>query len=222
MKLKSQLPSSLKLPANFNFELSSRPLSSLLLESRIPDTSTNCGSPAQSLDEEALKFALFGWHAESEQNLQIATCDACFRRLGLWLFVPRARSQGSPGGREAIVSRLDLVEEHRSYCPWVNLSAQSARRGDLASKESSSEQAGWQMLARVIENAQNTASALMDDDEPTGLGSPLSTSTNIDKTLRDAQDQERWSKLKKLKQVFRVKRVKGAKKDEVVRPRTAG
>ncbi|MCJ1478415.1 hypothetical protein MMC13_007095 [Lambiella insularis] len=222
VKLNSRLPTSLRLPADFNYESVSRCLRPILLESRDNDALATNNIPAQTLDEEALKLALFGWHAESELDLQLATCNACFRRLGLWLFLPRSTLDHSSEEREAIVNRLDLVEEHRSFCPWVNASAQSGTREENVSKDKPSEEAGWQMVARVAGNAQLTTGVFLDSDDSTDLGSPLSTSTNVDNALREVQDQERWAKLKKLKQVFRVKRVKGGNKDVAVRPQTAG
>ena len=174
------------------------------------------------LNKEALMLALFGWQAEMEHGLQIATCNACFRRLGLWLYIPKENMNGSSNGKESIMSHLDLVEEHRPYCPWIN---ESSQNGDMLSHGCSSESAGlagWEILAKVVQNIRYTLKEYPDIEIPSTTGSSMSASNDLEKTTRDAHDQERWARIRKLKQVFRVKKAKGVGKEVVSRPRTAG
>lgn len=49
-------------------------------------------------------------------------CKMCQRRIGLWAFaIPATDSFDSPNGTEAppLQRQLDLIREHRSYCPYV-------------------------------------------------------------------------------------------------------
>ncbi|MCJ1400563.1 hypothetical protein MMC11_003769 [Xylographa trunciseda] len=217
VNLKVRLPTSLRSPPSLPLDDVSKHFLSILHQSRdVIDTLDN-----QELDKEALQLALFGWQAETEHDLKLATCNACFRRLGLWLYLPRENANGDSGEREAIVSRLDLIEEHRSYCPWINGLSEN---GDTLSTKKTPESAGlsgWEILVKVIQNFRHISVNHSDVDIPADIGSPLSASTYLDKTVRDAKDQERWARIKKLKQVFRVKRAEGAGKRTVSGPHTA-
>lgn len=116
------------------------------------------------------------------------------------------------------MSRLDVVAEHRDYCPWVNAESQSLtpiRNHKQATRSSISYEAGWEVLVRMINNTvpaggRSIITALVNDSTMTAnggtseIGSLLSEVT--DNSARDARDRERWARLKKLKQVFQVKR----------------
>lgn len=117
-----------------------------------------------SLNDTALAFALHGWalSEDSTPDYPLATCSACFRRLGLWLFTQADRSESTPQNEGAIQSeetnhseassndttdtpRLDLSSQHRTYCPWINGTSQHMS-GSLVGLS------GIQVLARCIEN----------------------------------------------------------------------
>lgn len=187
------------------------------------------------INTQALSLALFGWQAETDHISGLATCNACFRRLGLWLFKSKPSLDEDADDEEAVMSRLDVAGEHRDYCPWVNATSQS---GDTQSKDGDAvvqKLAGWEILLQVIRNAHRTQglripssptlSTSMQEDRESEAGSITTTFTKPEnREARDAKDKERWAKLKRLKQVFRVKRVKGTGKENLglVRPRTAG
>ena len=204
-----ELPTSLRMPENIDIEVISKQLSPLLLPQASLQVITETAASATEINKLALKFALFGWEAEIDSKLNLATCSACFRRLGLWLFIPRPNPVSPTESREAIVDRLDLAEEHRLYCPWINGSSQTGAVISKGEDIQSPELAGWEMLLNVVRNVQHSES---DDATPDISGSP-----GTDKAGRDTKDQERWAKLKKLKQAFRVKRVKKAEKENVAR-----
>jgi hypothetical protein len=64
--------------------------------------------------ETAAMLALFGWQNEDPGIPSLVTCSACFRRLGLWLFRSKPKSDEPDASEdEASVCRLDLVGEHR-------------------------------------------------------------------------------------------------------------
>lgn len=163
----------------------------------------------------ALTLASFGWQAEEGHIRGLVTCTACFRRLGLWLFkaLPDPASQSS-------MDRLDVVGEHRDYCPWVNALAQT---GTSSRRTSLDGLAGWQILLRAVnattrherdERGLTSAVTTTDlDDAASEVGSEVSFVTlSRDRKNEDERDKERWAKLKRLKQIFHVK--KGKRKED--------
>ncbi|MCJ1282409.1 hypothetical protein MMC26_001732 [Xylographa opegraphella] len=216
-RLKIRLPTSVRAPASLPLDDLSKQFISFLQQplgtANLPDNLI--------LNKEALMLALFGWQAETEHDLKIATCNACFRRLGLWLYLPKENTNGSFEVKEPIMSHLDLIEEHRLYCPWVNVSSQNGDVVPQGVSPDSTGLAGWEILAKVVQNTRHTLNDFSDNELQTNTGSPSSANTHLDKSLRDAHDQERWAKIRKLKQVFRVKRAKGAEKDTTSMPHTA-
>ncbi|MCJ1380124.1 hypothetical protein MMC17_003227 [Xylographa soralifera] len=217
-RLKTRLPTSLRIPPCLLLDdLSKQFISSLPQPLDVASIPNNV-----ILDKEALALALFGWQAETEHDLKIATCKACFRRLGLWLYLPNEDADGSSEERKSILSSLDLVEEHRPYCPWINELSQNGDTLPHGCFAESAGLAGWEILVKVIQNTRYTLKEYSDIEIPTNTEDPSSAGTYLDKTVRDAHDQERWARIKKLKQVFRVKRAKGAGKEIVSGPHTAG
>ena len=181
---------------------------------------TDSGEASASIDNAngvihpALSLALFGWQAEEGHISGLATCTACFRRLGLWLFKSPTDSTATSS-----MERLDVVAEHRDYCPWVNVLSQNG----LSSRRSSLEGlAGWEILLRAVkasaihkkyDEAETTPAAPDAVNEAASEVASVasSTPTKEDRENQDEKDKERWAKLKKLKQVFHVK--KGKSKD---------
>ena len=157
------------------------------------------------INTSALILALFGWQAEAGHISGLVTCTACFRRLGLWLFKPTSTSDGSS------MDRLDVVDEHRDYCPWVN---ELAQNGATLRRTSLDGSAGWEMLVRAIdasaahrkEHDEYTAATNVDDGASEVDSEASLTMTKEARAERDEKDKERWAKLKRLKQVFHVKR----------------
>ena len=156
----------------------------------------------------ALTLALFGWQAEEGHISGLATCTACFRRLGLWLFKtpPDPASQSS-------MNRLDVIGEHRDYCPWINGLSQT---GTSSRRTSLDGLAGWQVLLRAVnaitqhernECGMISAETVTDlDGAASEVGSVLSLATiSRGRKDEDERDKERWAKLKRLKQIFHVK-----------------
>ncbi len=118
--------------------------------------------------------------------------------------------------------RLDVVAEHRDYCPWINAVSQNGG-GQRSSLEGL---AGWEVLLRGITASaahRRADSAGVDgpgrvggepaegDGEENGseVGSVADSVMGDEKAAREERDKERWAKLKKLRQVFRVAKRKG-------------
>ncbi|KAA6413578.1 MAG: hypothetical protein FRX48_03324 [Lasallia pustulata] len=240
-KMSSDLPSALSVPKGMNITAISRQITPFLL----PDSSkpsvdrVEAEIPPNSINEQALALSLFGWQAEGGHITGLATCEACFRRLGLWLFKTKP-TEDAAADEEASMSRLDVVSEHRDHCPWINAASQSGgstpRKGAIAIPDL----AGWESLLRVVRNTQHIRAETMpppatasghgdeDDDVASEVVSIATTAAGPeDRAARDAKDKERWAKLKKLKQAFHVKRSSkiGKGKDNntsASRPDTAG
>ncbi|AEO63994.1 uncharacterized protein THITE_135466 [Thermothielavioides terrestris NRRL 8126] len=119
-------------------------------------TATTTSPPATTpqINRPALALALCGWQSLTHPLLgtpvpNSASCHTCLRRLGLWMFRPRARPPPSPSpssgtstststsaaaaaaaaGPEqqllpAPMDHLDPVREHRFFCPWKNPAVQ--------------------------------------------------------------------------------------------------
>lgn len=219
--LNAELPTSFRTPENIDIKALAQSLSSTILPTSSADTvesAEDSNTIVSDINERVLHFALFGWQAESERGLELATCNACFRRLGLWLFVPRPDPESPSGEKEAVVDRLDLVHEHRSYCPWSNPSVQSGGTKSSVVDGEAKELAGWEMVIRVVQNLKYTQNL----EDSLIQGRPLSASTNLDRAAKEAKDQERFAKFKKLKRAFTIKKVKRSGKENVGRPGTAG
>lgn len=218
LAISTELPSTLSTPQAFTLVPSRDHLCRLLYPSATPSANTTNTEPTTStsrhIQSKALTLALFGWQAEPSPIHGIATCSACFRRLGLWLFKPPCESTSSA------MSRLDVVVEHRDYCPWVNAESQSLTpipNYNQTPRSSISGEAGWAVLVRMINNtvpaegrpksATSAADSTVNSTGVSGEVDSLLTELKDDAT-RDVRDRERWAKLKRLKQVFQVKRGK--------------
>ena len=202
-----------------------------MLRSKGAYVETENASQQQNLEEindQAFALALFGWQAEEEHITGLATCNACFRRLGLWLY--KTRPSSKEGGDEvAIMSGLDVVSEHREYCPWINSTSQNGGRvtkdSDTAALTPS---AGWETLVQVLKNSHFARREAMplsfienpqQRDDAASVVETISSGEPEDQAARDAKDKERWAKLKKLKQVFHVKPWKRIQKENVAAQR---
>ncbi|CAF9922214.1 hypothetical protein IMSHALPRED_005621 [Imshaugia aleurites] len=201
-------------------------------QSTTTTTTTNTPPTPITTNTSALALALFGWHAEAGHVIGLATCPACFRRLGLWLFKPSSSSLPSPSSphsqsqSQSSMHRLDLVSEHRDYCPWTNARAQN---GTTTPRDALP---GWQALLRAVDagvlhfrhgDGERRAVAREGDGEGEGVegggegeGEGVEMAGREEEGVaRDERDRERWAKLKRLKQAFHVRRRKGKGGGEV-------
>jgi len=174
--------------------------------------------PPTDPDPTALAFALLGWScASTDATYPVATCTTCFRRLGLWLYTsPTPTSSPLPATEPPPPKmELDLLANHREYCPWVNATSQR-------SPGSFTGLAAWQILLKLIRNsavepAQQAGSRVRAVSNGTESGSARSiTATEAqmgasdgaisEEPLRDSKRQEtvekedkaRFARLKEL------------------------
>ena len=108
---------------------------------------------------------------------------------------------------------MDVIGEHRDYCPWINALSQT---GTSSRRTSIDGLAGWQVLLRAVnaitqhernECGMASAVTITDlDDAANEVGSEVSLAAiSRDRKDEAERDKERWAKLKRLKQIFHVK-----------------
>lgn len=175
-------------------------------------------TPEDSL--KALEIVLHGWRGSEDSGNELLHCDACFQRVGLWMYQPDykpVRSSSDDDSGEP--ATIDLVEMHREHCPWRNAETQKSA-GSLSALNA------CQILQRVASTCAREqrrrseellkAGQLADDDEQEEANdAPPSPAPSREEVER--QDKERDSRLKKLKSLFTIKR-KSAKIVEGVTP----
>lgn len=133
------------------------------METSESQTTSTPSISKSAISHTALAFALLGWHGSGDTPLTspptsaIATCDHCFRRLGLWLY----KSSLAKASASDVISddvntddtetstttspQLDLHLNHRTYCPWIAAESQ-CMPGSFAGL------AVWEVLLRLISN----------------------------------------------------------------------
>ncbi|PFH61377.1 hypothetical protein XA68_17555 [Ophiocordyceps unilateralis] len=181
-----------------------------------PSATTN-----NSVNRPALALALMGWEGLSHPRLgavpNSASCHACLRRLGLWMFKSKEVADDGRVIVPAPMDHLDPLREHRFFCPWKSADAQS--RGAGAAK------AAWSMLLQTIVNDASLRGLYegrpLTEAAKAGLpGTPKATAEKSsvvdsgngddeeDEKARDAKDKERWARLRKVKSLFDTKGAK--------------
>ena len=224
VEMRSDLPPNIVFPATLNISQLTEMLPPDFCASVIPAAADGRPPSRQGpIDKDAIALAIFGWQAESDRIKGLITCTACFRRLGLWLFMRKRRppshsnSLGEDDEEEAPMSSLHVLEQHRDYCPWINAATQNGRL-DAAkfsndNDDEAEEKAGWEVLVRVLNTAhrlrlrsdpmvQSLDQAAVDDG---AHPSSIELIEVADDAARDLKDKARWSKLKNLKRAFDVK-----------------
>lgn len=160
----------------------------------------------------AFTMALFGWQGHSHERLgsQLGSvsCRACFRVLGLWLFKSKEVNEAGEEVVGATVNSLDVVSEHREYCPWRNSISQSGANSVSGSL------AAWEVVTRVIKNShylrtQTEKSAVKPRGPRPTTPQKQVTSDNFEevddadaKSIRDEEDKKRWARLRRVKSMF--------------------
>jgi hypothetical protein len=168
---------------------------------------TSDASEDSTSSERALEVAMHGWRGTKESGSQLLNCDACFQRIGLWMYQPDYRPPGSDSENEdSEDAAIDLVEMHREHCPWRNPTTQKAS-GTLKGLNA------CQILQRVVSTFARDQRRRSDEQTQNGATDPTddmdASTTDTPALSRDevaAQDKERESRLRKLKAMFTIKR----------------
>ncbi|KAH9836441.1 Rsm1-like [Teratosphaeria destructans] len=166
---------------------------------------------ALSARTKAFDIALHGWHGAAESGNDLLRCEACFQRIGLWMYQPgyRPGRASEDDAEEDMI--INLLEMHRDHCPWRNPDTQKAS-GSLAGLNA------VQILYRVVAtyareqrrrseehgpNGQSTADHNGEDEGNATLASPT---VSLSRDEIERQDKERDTRLQKLKRLFTIKR----------------
>lgn len=155
-----------------------------------------------TINKAALALALFGWDTVSGGTAGLAACGACFRRLGLWMYKPKA------DGAE-IDNPLEVASEHMEYCPWVSGQAQSGTGKPTDKPETL--RSGWQVSAQALKvkhRRQIRSTASMDtlragSETPSMMDGSV-VDSEVDEEAKKATDREWWSKIRRMRQVLNV------------------
>lgn len=156
----------------------------------------------------AFDIAMHGWRGSIDSGTQLLHCDACFQRIGLWMYQPDYKpGRHSSESEDEEPGYIDLLEMHREHCPWRNPESQKAT-GSLSGLNA------CQILQRVVSTSVRDHRRRSDDHvavagplqteaaEETSLDSP----SKLSKEEIAKQDKERESRLQKLKSLFSIKR----------------
>lgn len=163
-------------------------------------------SAEHEVRQHAFKMALFGWtgDAESQHTDGLATCHACWRRVGFWMFQPHDELRASDASSKDL-PLLDVRAQHREYCPWINAATQNAG-ADRFNYYKDDKFTGWEALVRYL--GKDKASDVQ-SDEPSSAGTQqpeqVLAATNNNIPDRAAANDERVSKWRQLKQRLSMK-----------------
>jgi len=181
-------------------------------------------SPTE-INKVAFLMALFGWQGYKHERLGVqsgsASCQACFRVLGLWLFKSKEVNAAGEEVANPVVNCLDVVKEHRDYCPWRNAASQNGRKATENSENPA--RAGWEIVIRVLRNDHyfrrgneiqaDRASKPVAFDAVSEIESTLEEGDEESKS-RDEKDKQRWARLRRVKSLFDTKGGKKVKRPE--------
>lgn len=185
------------------------------------DAQTETNQPPE-INKVALVMALFGWQGNtnvgSSDQSGMVSCNACFRSLGLWLFRSKEVNEAGEEVVGAAMNCLDVVRQHREYCPWSNAASQNGQHPNT--KPSTRAKAGWEVVLRVIKNdfyvrTNNDPQRPVSQSSPDRISELSEFGEDIDdadaRSIRDEKDKERWARLRRVKSLFDPK---GKKKVE--------
>lgn len=216
----SNLPpvANLRLPSDLDLELVISYLPPTFFSSPPPKNPDEADADTTSyVNRAALTMALFGWqeynHDRLGSQLGSVSCHSCFRVLGLWLFKTKEGNTVTEELNGPVINCLDVVKEHRQYCPWSNSISQN---GTSSAKSATTPAlAGWETLIRVLKNdhhlrqsatIRTTIHPVTRQGTADNVESELSVGVDLDddeaRSIREEKDKERWARLRRVKSLF--------------------
>lgn len=142
------------LPYLFNLRLPSELDLDLVITQLPPDFFHKSSDP----NKPALALALLGWQSLTNPKTKrpvpnSASCHTCLRRLGLWMFKSKQIDPDTQAIIEpAPMDHLDLVREHRPFCPWRNSLAQLNSTASTRRQSIREAVPAWQILLTTLKN----------------------------------------------------------------------
>ncbi|KAF2482431.1 C3HC zinc finger-like-domain-containing protein [Neohortaea acidophila] len=176
------------------------------------------------LPPKALQIALNGWRASKDASTELLHCDACFQRIGLWMYQPDYRPSHhlSPSTDDddeneddnSSAATLNLTTLHREHCPWRNAESQKAS-GSLSGLNAaqillrvvSTAARDWRRRSKVAEPVAGAGEGEQNEGEAEAEAEELEPYSKEDV---ERLDKERESRLRRFKSMFSIKR-KGTK-----------
>lgn len=155
---------------------------------------------SQQVNRAALALALLGWDIASDGAAGLVGCGACFRRLGLWMYKPKAN------GDVTVYTSLDVANEHMDYCPWIDKVAQSGT--GRPNEKVADLHAGWQLVAEAVKvkHRRRLRSMASTDTLRTDSGTPFETANEEENPdAKKKADREWWAKIRRVRQVLTAK-----------------
>lgn len=148
-----------------------------------------------------MALSFFGWNSVADGTAGLVGCKACFRRLGLWMYRPKAN------GDVTVYSSLDVATEHMEYCPWIDRVAQSGTGRPNENLEKL--RSGWEAVAeavRVKHRRRIRSSASMETlrTEP-GTPPPTASEDAEDEEKKKKADRAWWARIRRVRQVLTAK-----------------
>lgn len=121
------------------------------------DHNSTASLPTAEPNRVALALAIMGWQGLYDARVghaaNSASCHTCLRRLGLWMFKPKAVDTGTNKTMvvPAVMDHLDPLREHRFFCPWKNGAAQR-NSGAKPNSEGGGDKPAWEVLIQGLRN----------------------------------------------------------------------
>ncbi|KAI6247483.1 Nuclear-interacting partner of ALK [Erysiphe necator] len=183
----------LRTPEEFDLEVTLR----YLLPDFFADENLDTNVALTNTEKVAFTLAVFGWQGYQHERLgtqpNSVSCHVCFRVLGLWIFKSKETSETGEKIRGATMNCLDVVGQHREYCPWRNAISQN---GSLSTKLSLSELIpGWKVVLRVLKSEFSMLN--QSSDAYKSLRHDI-----LEKGEREKKDNEIRSRLKRVRSLF--------------------
>lgn len=155
---------------------------------------------APPVNRAALTLAFFGWDTAPESAAGLVGCAACFRRLGLWMYKPKAN------GEVTVYSSLDVAFEHMEYCPWIDRAAQSGTGRPHEKMEEL--RSGWELVAQAVKvkhRRRIRSAASMDTVRTDSTTLSAESVEGESEETKKTSDREWWSKIRRMRQVLTTK-----------------
>lgn len=156
--------------------------------------------PFDQANAAAFALALFGWARDTTNGDTkdiVVHCDACFARVGLWMYEGIDESGQSGGGLQPT---LCANETHFHDCPWINKRTQEALMESSSAVENHN--AAWKALSIFLDRMNG---ALVPEDESGA------SAASMDRAMREVADKERFRKVKELTRSFSYKKADRSK-----------
>lgn len=128
---------------------------------------------------------------------EVVVCAACFRTLPFWIFLPRPNDV-------PCMTRLEVDEQHRPYCPWTN--AETQNRGCISTDMSAESLPAWRIVLGHLKQAYEMKIMLAEDMGQEARNEAAAIDVAESREEKEVKDRDRWARVKKLKQAFTIKR----------------